>query len=95
MDNGTTQSFELASEDVGAGADGFIANFAMSTIEVSSGTTVEFIDEHDNRGSGAAEALYVDTLILRAASEIVLNDVNVYYDTLDNDGGTVTLLGEG
>ncbi len=95
MDGGTTQSFELAGEDFGAGSEGTTNNFAMGTIDVSSGTILQLIDEHVNGATGAAEALYLDELILRAGSQIVLNDVNVYYNTFDNQGtDNITLFGD-
>ncbi len=89
---GPVQQFELAGEDRGVSASGFIDNYAMDTLNVSGGTAIEFVDNFDNVPGGGCEVLYVHTLKLRAGSTITLH-CNVYYDTLIDEGATVNEAG--
>ncbi len=96
--NGVPQTFEVAGQDLGTVPDGLASNFAMGTIDVSSGTIVAFVDVLDNDSGGQApctEALYVKDLILRAGSTVTVTDTTVYYETITDEGATVKLLGCG
>ena len=44
---------------------------------------------------GGREALYVDTLILRAKTTVTLNYVHVYYKTLIDEGASIVTIGNG
>lgn len=92
---GPNQTFEVAGEDRGPW---FFANFRIGTLEVGLGSTVFFVDSIDNDLSGqdaCTEALYVGELIPRAGSNVTIDNCRVYYDTLADEGGTVTLAGCG
>jgi hypothetical protein len=68
-------------------------NFAMGTLIVGGSASVTFADGFDNDGQGQAlcsEALYVKHLILEDGASIALGGVNVYYLTLDDQGGTIS-----
>jgi hypothetical protein len=49
---------------------------------------VRLVDAHDNAldGTGACEALYVDTLRIDAGSRLINTTCRIYYNTLINDG---------
>jgi hypothetical protein len=87
--------FEVAGRDVGPVNDGFIANFAIGTLEVYNGETVNFVDLFSNTGSTTPEVLYVDTLILRDAATIILSNCRVYYNNLIDEGAFVERIGGG
>ncbi len=90
------QSFELAGQDLGdANPAAFIDNFAMGTIHVEPGRTVEFSDNFDNTPGPGCEVLYVGTLILGAGSTTILNDCNVYYRQLIQEPGATVMQGTG
>jgi hypothetical protein len=87
--NGSVQFFELAGEDRGPNPSGFIDNFALGTLRIEAGRTVDFVDTFDNFVGPGCEALYVHTLSLGAGSTINLHDCNVYYESLIDEGATI------
>ncbi|MBI4718009.1 MAG: FG-GAP repeat protein [Planctomycetes bacterium] len=89
------QAVEVAGTDRGPGGDGYLVNFAMGTVEVLASRAVTFQDLLDNAPGGAVEALYVDTLILRALSHISIDDCKVYYNHLIDEGARIDLYGAG
>lgn len=77
-------------------------NYSIGVIEIGErggvGTAeVQFINAQANTGGTGSleEALYINTLILRSNSKIVLTDFNVYYGTLENSGATIVFNGVG
>jgi len=99
------QRFEVGGDDVSAIRDGFFhpvglhSNFAMGTLEVDAGMGREVTFENAFANIVAVgpcdEALYVHHLILRSGSHITLNNCKVYYETLANEGATITTAGCG
>ena len=87
--------FEVAGRDLGPVADGFNTNFSHATLEVAEESTVGFVDVFPNSGSGGMEALYVDTLILRTGASITIADSRVYYNTLIDEGASISITGGG
>jgi hypothetical protein len=88
-------TFEVMSRDIGVdalGLDRSIAgHFPIGELHIGgSPTTVRLVDAHDNAlgGTGACEALYVDTLRIDAGSRLINTTCRIYYNTLIN-GGTV------
>jgi len=63
-------------------ARGFVDNFAMGTLRIEPGRTVDFVNTFDNLAGAGCEVLYVQTLSLGADSTIRLNGCYVYYDVL-------------
>ena len=93
--NGLAQTFELAGEDRGVSAAGFVDNFAMGTLRVEAGTTVDFVDAFENVPGAGCEVLYVDTLSLGAGATIRLNGCFVFYRNLVDEGATIDPVGGG
>ncbi len=90
------QLFEVGGRDLGADPQGFVDNFELGTLEIAETADVTFVDEFDNDGLGQAlctEALYVQTLTLGMGSTLTLDNCRIYYETLDDQGGTVNLVG--
>jgi hypothetical protein len=99
MDGMAAQTFELAGLDYGprdpiaGGAhEGFVGNFAMGTLRVESGRTVDFLNVFDNLSGSGCEVLYVQTLSLGSGSTIRLNGCYVYYDVLIKETAAVVQL---
>ena len=106
---GTEQVFEVAGIDFGPSEEGFETardtlfdsgthfNFAIGTLEVRPGSHLTFVNDFANTvGDGPCEeAFYVKRLILHAGATLTLNDVNVYYESLENGGGVIETLGCG
>lgn len=90
-----TQFVEAAGRDLGLNAKGFTSNFAIGTLEVGSSAVVEFADQFSNTGGQGAEALYVDTLILRQNAIVHVMDSNIYCNTLIDEGAIIEYLGAG
>lgn len=103
-----SQVFEVGGEDLGTTLDGFDhptqmhSNFSVGTIDIEDdgpgpATNVIFENSFANIiGNGPCdEALYVHTLILRSGSTILIDDCRVYYETLIDEGGTVSTAGCG
>lgn len=91
------QVFEVGGSDAGGVAAAWVDNFALGTLEVSSAAAVTFTNAFANvAGDGAcAEALYADTLVLRAGASVTLEDVRVYCRTLMDEGATIVTAGCG
>ncbi len=97
LDGTTPQPIEVAGEDRGADALGFVENFAMGRVEVASGAHAIFKDTFDNQANGQApctEALYVSTLTLRGGATVVVDNCRVFYDTLLDEGATLITNGD-
>ena len=91
--NGDGQFLEAAGEDRGADASGFVDNFAMGTLELADQASVNVIDAFPNQVDEPCEALYVDILRLNPGSEFTTGGCKVYYNNLENDGGSIPGLG--
>ena len=89
--------FEIAGRDIGPTIDGFgsgqFTNYAMGTIEVQAGVTVEFVDNVDYYGEQVPpmcdEALYVHELILGAGASISIQRCRVYAEVFQGDMAAV------
>ena len=106
--NGQDQLFEVAGIDLGPSVEGFLTdrdtlfdtdthqNYSIGTVEIVSGSHVTFVNEFANTvGAGACqEAFYVKRLILQAGSAMTLDNVNVYYESLEDNGATIDTIGE-
>ncbi len=96
---GSTQSVELLSADLGEGQDGFDAsNFPIGTVHVASGATVRCVDQHSNTGSGQAETLYAEHLIVEPNGHLELTNGSIYVRTADIQGqvdGDVIVIPDG
>jgi len=90
---GGMQSFEVAGTDVGLLSVGYVDNFAVGTLEIAPTADVTFVDQFANAVGN--EALYVQSLVLRAGSTINLGDASVYYRTLIDEGATINRSGSG
>jgi len=98
--SGPEQRFEAAAADVGPVGTIEDADYAVGTLEIASGSEVTFSDTFDNDGNGqgaCTEAVYVSTLRVGSPATIILDNVRVYYETLDPDpldpGVTVNAIG--
>jgi hypothetical protein len=83
--NGGTQTIEAAGEDRGPWPAGLVDNFAIGTLIVASGATVEVVDTFDNQLDGEVgcdEALYVRMLNVEAGATLITNGCTVYYEQL-------------
>ena len=80
------QLLEAMSQDLGAVAAGFARNFVYNTLTIGGSDYVRLVDQSQNTNSGAPEALYVDTLIVPAASTFDLNGLHVYARLVSNKG---------
>lgn len=96
MNGSSPQSFELAAQDFGPrNPAGFVNNFAMGTLRIEPGRTVDFLDNFDNSPGTGCEALYVGTLSLGAGVMIRLHGCPVYYRTLTKEPGATVILQNG
>jgi hypothetical protein len=89
----TAHTFEVAGRDLGPTPAGLGLNFAIGTLEISSGASVSFVDQFDNDLAGqpaCSEALYVRQLILRRGAAIQIVNSSVYYLELIDEGGQIT-----
>ncbi len=101
------QTFEVGGVDTGATLGGFTGdggtNYSVGTIEITTPESaappvdVRFENMYENlvEVGPCSEALYVHTLILRDGVTIELADVNVYYETLIDEGAEVITTGCG
>ena len=87
--DGVNQTFELAGENRGVSAASFVDNFAMGTLRVEAGTTVDFVDGFENIPGAGCEVLYVDTLSLGMGATIRLNGCFIFYRNLVDEGATI------
>ncbi|MFB3894663.1 MAG: hypothetical protein ACE15C_21895 [Phycisphaerae bacterium] len=91
-----TASIEVAGLDMGAVPSGLDDNFALGTLTLGGADVgnVKLVDSTDNQPSWSGrEALYVSDLVLGSGSSLDLNGINLYYGSLVDNGGTVTLNG--
>jgi len=85
---GPEQRIEAAATDMGPVGTIEGADYAIGTLEIAAGAEVTFNDTFDNDGNGqgaCTEAVYVSTLRVGAPATITLDNVRVYYETLDPD----------
>jgi YD repeat-containing protein len=100
--SGTTSAPELLeamSQDLGNSPAGFTNNFDYNEISLENNTLVRLVNNAVNSGGTAAEALYVNTLIVPAGTTFDLNGLHVYARVSQINGkvinGTVNLLPSG
>jgi hypothetical protein len=94
---------EISGKDLGPTIQGFgsgeLTNFAMRTITVQPGVTVEFVDNLDYDGEKnptmCDEALYLHELILGAGAHITIENGRVYAEVLQGDMAAVAGMGIG
>ncbi|MDO8630041.1 MAG: hypothetical protein Q7R41_06065, partial [Phycisphaerales bacterium] len=92
---------EISGRDIGPTIQGFgsgeYTNFAMGTIEVQAGVTVEFVDNVDNDGDPTMcdEALYVHELILGTGAHITIENCRVYAEVFQGEMAVVAGMGMG
>ncbi|MEI7656794.1 MAG: FG-GAP repeat protein [Phycisphaerae bacterium] len=86
-------TLEVMSRDIGVDALGLDrsrpGHFPIGELHIGGApTTVRLVDAYDNAldGTGACEALYVDTLRIDAGSRLINTTCRVYYNTLVNAG---------
>jgi hypothetical protein len=81
---GVVDLLEVAGEDLGETSDGAVANFAFGALILGSEAAVSrvmLIDAFDNQlSTSAADALYVNNLIVNVGSILYLNNLNLYVD---------------
>ncbi|MHC5108921.1 MAG: hypothetical protein ACYTHJ_03470 [Planctomycetota bacterium] len=101
LNGSTQQTFEVGGVDLGPVVDGFAVgdgtNFALGSLEVDENSEVRLVNEFANTAGNkpCTEALYVDHLILRPGAMLILEDCNVYYNYLVDEGGTIVTSGCG
>jgi|GEM_PF-5061461 len=85
-----TNGLEAPSLDLGAVSQGWTSNYALGTLEIRPGARLRLRDHSDNvtGDGGAPEAVYVTHLVLGAGATLDLNSLNLYYLTMENNGGT-------
>jgi hypothetical protein len=90
---GTSQTFERMSTDIGADPDGLdrtiAGHYPLATLRIGpAGTTVNLVDIHDNDnlGQGSCEAVYVSSLIIDVGATLNTDGCPVYYETLSLNG---------
>ncbi|MCG8404940.1 MAG: SBBP repeat-containing protein [Phycisphaerales bacterium] len=93
--NGASQTFELAGENRGVSAAGFLDNFAMGTLRIEPGTVVDFLDSFTNIPGSGCEVLYVNTLSLGSGATIRLNGCVIFYQNLVDEGAMIDPAGGG
>ncbi len=86
-------ALEVMSADIGIDALGLDrslpGHFPIGELHIGgTPTTVRLVDAHDNAldGTGACEAIYVDTLRIDAGSRLINTTCRIYYNTLVNAG---------
>lgn len=91
--NGTEQTFEAMSTDLGPVAEGLAGfsagRYPIATLQIASPAVVRIVDDRDNDGLGQSncEAIYVDTLQIDAGAHLVNTGCSkIYYNTLINNG---------
>jgi len=88
------QSYEVSTLDAGAAPDSYQLK-TISTMEIASGASIRFEDIFANQPSGGDEALYVDTLVLRANASVTVSGCTVYYKSLVDEGATIDTINGG
>lgn len=87
------QSFEVSTLDLGPVPPSSVN--VVTEMEVTSGAGITFEDAFANHPSGDAEALYVDTLVLRQNASVTVSGCTLYYRTLIDDGATIATANGG
>ncbi|MEM7165165.1 MAG: hypothetical protein AAF581_06845 [Planctomycetota bacterium] len=90
----TLATLEVSGSDQGDVPAGFTNNFQLPRLVIAAGAKLILVDDVDNGNrngpSGAAEALYVDTLIFEdSAGRLVPDGFNVYFNTLSGDASQI------
>ena len=82
---------EVAGKDLGANAAGFANNFAFGSLVVGTAdpALVMLIDFNDNGNRYPTESMYVHNISIGPGSTLDLNGLNLYYDGLCDNRGTV------
>lgn len=86
-------TYEVAGQDLGADAAGFVDNFALGTLQVGGDepANVVLVDHTDNAAGGGREALYAHNVIVGPDSTLHLKcGINVYCDGVIDIQGEVT-----
>lgn len=105
MQGAGQQYFEVAGEDLGATSAGFShidghTNYSVGILEITGGGPVHQVTFYNTFAntvgtSDCQEALYVQSLILKAGSKITLDRVRLYYSELVDEGGSIVTVGCG
>lgn len=97
MDGTLPQTFEAAGRDLGpTNPNGYINNFAMGTLRIEPGRTVDVVNQFQNQAPSGCEALYLDVLSLGNGATLRLHGCNVYHRRLiKGTGVTIDQLGGG
>jgi hypothetical protein len=94
---GVTDTFEIASRDLGADAAGLLDNFALDVLQLGGAAgvgNVRLVNDFDNTPDWPGqETLYVHRLILNPGAVLDLNGRTLYYESFSNHGGTIQLNG--
>jgi hypothetical protein len=97
--NGDFQrAFEVGASDDGPALTVDGKDFLIGTLTVASNADVIFKDAFNNDEAGGGpctEAQYVETLVLEAGAKIKLDHCRLYYETLINQGASITRVGCG
>jgi hypothetical protein len=76
---GNEQTMETLSADLGADEMGFDpANFPIGTLRIASGSNTILVNKHVNSTDTPCEALYVDTLIVKAGASLTTAGCRIY-----------------
>jgi hypothetical protein len=91
---------EVGGRDAGVSASGFSTNFGLGTLKIGneSGAVgmVKLVDLFDNQPDwNGAEALYVHDLWIGKGSQLDLNGLQLYYETLTLDPQATVVLNGG
>lgn len=93
------QQLEVMGADLGNTESGFDENFAYQTLSLDNGTYLQLVDLADNAAGTAAEAVYVDTLVVPTGTTLDLNGLHLYVRTATLEGtvanGSVVLVTAG
>jgi len=86
-------TFEVAAEDAGHAGANFYRNFALDALIIGWADVgrVQLVDRRDRVAGN--EALYVKELTINDGSHLDLNGLNLYYQILIYNGGTIELNG--
>ena len=97
LDSAGPQRFEVAGADLGVSTNGFVQNFAMGSVEISTNGEVICTNGVANTAGAepCVEALYARTLVLRAGATLTLMNCNVYASQVINEGAAVNPQGCG
>ena len=97
--DGNVDSFEVAGEDLGADANGFLSNFGLAALQLGGDggpSDVILVDRFKNQpDSNAAEALYLQSLAVNPGSELILNGIHLYVNGVPVNPADGDLYGGG